>query len=83
MNEPKAVPATVPELIDAYGGATRFAEALGLKNASTASEMKRSASIRVHYWPAIVATAPAHDVPGVTLESIAQMHIAETVSAAS
>lgn len=76
-------PKTVPELIDAYGGATRFAEAIGLKTPSTASEMKRSASIRVHYWPAIVATAPAYDIPGVTLESIAQMHIAENVSAAS
>jgi hypothetical protein len=77
------VPKTVPELIDAYGGATRFAEAIGLKTPSTASEMKRSASIRVHYWPAIVATAPAYGIAGVTLESIAQMHIAEPVSAAS
>lgn len=83
MDETKAAPATVPELIEAYGGATSFAAAIGLKNPSTASEMKRSASIRVHYWPAIVATAPAHNIPGVTLESIAQMHIVENASAAS
>lgn len=83
MDDPKAVPTTVPDLIDAFGGATRFAEVLSLKNASTASEMKRNSSIRVHYWPAIVAAAPAHKIPGVTLESIAQMHIAETAQAAS
>jgi hypothetical protein len=76
-------PKTVPELIDAYGGATVFAKAIGLKTPSTASEMKRSASIRVHYWPAIVATAPTYDIPGVTLESLARMHIAEPARAAS
>jgi hypothetical protein len=71
MDEPK----TVPALIDAFGGPTDFARAIGLKNPSTASEMKRNASIRVSYWPAIVDAAPAHHVPGVTLESIAQMHL--------
>jgi hypothetical protein len=83
MDQPKTAPETVPALIDAFGGATDFAKAIGLKTPSTASEMKRSASIRVHYWPAIVAAAPAHGVPGVTLESIAQMHISEPARAAS
>lgn len=76
-------PKTIPALIDAFGGPTDFARAIGLKNPSTASEMKRSASIKVGYWPAIVEAAPVHHVPGVTLESIAQMHIAEPARAAS
>ena len=76
-------PKTIPALIDAFGGPTDFARAIGLKNPSTASEMKRSASIKVGYWPSIVDAAPAHHVPGVTLESIAKMHIDEPARAAS
>lgn len=70
-------PATISELIDAFGGPTRFAKIIN-KNPSTASEMKRSGSIRVDYWPTIVAAAPLQEkpIPGVTLESIARMHIA-------
>jgi hypothetical protein len=74
MPKTKTPPTTIPELIDAFGGPTGFAKVID-KNPSTASEMKRSAAIRVSYWPAIVAAAPEHDVPGVTLESIAQMHV--------
>lgn len=73
MNAPR----TIPELIDAFGGPTKFAKVID-KNPSTASEMKRNGSIRVDYWPAIVAAAPLQEKPilGVTLESIARMHIA-------
>jgi hypothetical protein len=69
-------PSTVPELIDAFGGPTEFAKVID-KNPSTASEMKRSGSIRVNYWPAIVAAATRqrNPIPGVSLESIARMHI--------
>jgi hypothetical protein len=40
--------------------------------------MKRSGAIRVSYWPSIVAAASVRDPPvdGVTLETIAQMHLA-------
>lgn len=77
-------PKTIPELIDRFGGATAFARAIDLKNPSTASEMKRSGSIRVCYWPAIVDAAATRSPPihGVSLESIAQMHIASIESAA-
>lgn len=67
-------PRTVPALIDAFGGAAEFGRVIG-KNPSTASEMKRNGSIRVGYWPAIVEAAPRYDISGVTLESIAQMHL--------
>lgn len=71
-------PSTVPELVDAFGGPTEFAKIID-KNPSTASEMKRSGSIRVNYWPAIVEAAAKQQppIPGVTLESIARMHIAQ------
>ena len=80
MDEPK----TIPALIDAFGGPTDFARAIGLKNPSTASEMKRSASIRVGYWPTIVTAAAVVGIRGISLESIAQMHIiSEPAQAAS
>lgn len=77
-------PRTVPELIDAFGGPTGFAKVID-KNPSTASEMKRSGSIRVGYWPAIVAAAAMQTPPvaGVTLETIALMHIAAPEAIAS
>lgn len=74
MPKPKTPPTTIPELIDAFGGPTGFAKVID-KNPSTASEMKRSAAIRVSYWPAIVAAATERKVKGVTLETIAQMHV--------
>jgi hypothetical protein len=67
-------PRTIPELITAFGGPTDFADVIG-KNPSTASEMKRSESVRVSYWPRIVEAAQERGIPGVTLETLAQMHI--------
>lgn len=69
------LPRTVPELIDAFGGPSDFA-CIIKKNPSTASEMKRSGSIRVSYWPLIVEAAAERSIEGVTLETIAQMHFA-------
>lgn len=73
-----SAPKTVPELIDRFGGVTAFARAIKLKVPSTASEMKRSGSIRVRYWPSIVRAAAESSPPirGVTLDSIARMHLA-------
>jgi hypothetical protein len=70
-------PTTVSELIDAYGGPTAFSKALGLKNPSTASEMKRSGSIRPRYFVKIVETAPDHGIKGVDYEKLAMMHAVE------
>jgi hypothetical protein len=68
-------PKTIPQLIDAFGGPSDFAKIIG-KNPSTASEMKRSGAIRVSYWPHIVEKAAEFGVEGVTLETIAEMHLA-------
>lgn len=66
------VPETVPELIEAFGGATVFARVIG-KGPSTASEQKRSGRIEVEYWGAIIAAAPEFGVAGITYESLAKM----------
>lgn len=72
-------PRSIPELIDAFGGPTEFAKVIG-KNPSTASEMKRAGSIRVNYWTNIVDAAAEKAIPGVSLDSIARMHMAATTS---
>lgn len=66
-------PTTIPELIDAFGGPTKFAQVID-KEPSTASEMKRSSSIRVIYWPRIVEAAIHHGVEGVSFDTLTQMH---------
>jgi hypothetical protein len=70
-------PNTIPELIDAFGGPTKFAKVID-KEPSTASEMKRSGSIRVIYWPRIVEAASEHDVEGVTFDKLTEMHQVKT-----
>jgi hypothetical protein len=67
-------PSTVPELVDAFGGATGFAKVIG-KAPSTASEQKRSRSIPVEYWDLVIAGARSAGIPGVTYEALARMHI--------
>jgi hypothetical protein len=56
---------TVPQIISLLGGNTRVAAVIG-KGASTVSEMKRSGSIPVRYWPALLEEARAQ---GVALDS--------------
>lgn len=69
-----AEPKSIPELIDAFGGASEFGRIID-KIPSTASEMKRSGSIRVRYWPKIIAAASERGIEGVSYESLVQMHI--------
>jgi len=67
-------PTAVSELIDAFGGPTEFSKVIGLKNPSTASEMKRSGSIRTRYWPAIIAAAPDYGIDGIDSDRLMRMH---------
>jgi hypothetical protein len=71
-------PASVAELIDAFDGVTAFSRIIK-KGVSTASEMKRSGSIDVKYWPDIIAAAPEHDIE-VTSETLMAMHTKSAVS---
>jgi len=79
MSEAKPVPKTISELIDAFGGPTEFAKIID-KIPSTASEMKRTGSIRVPYWPKIIAAAAERRIRGVTPETLMQMHLDEVAA---
>lgn len=71
-------PKTISELMDAFGGPAEFATG----NPSAASEMKRSGSIRVAYWPKIIAAAAERGIRGVSSETLMLMH-AERATARS
>lgn len=73
MSEPLK---TISELIDAFGGPTEFAKVID-KNPSTASEMKRTGSIRVPYWPKIIAAAADRRIGNVTADALMRMHLEE------
>lgn len=65
---------TVPDLIDAFGGATAFGRVIGTIP-STASEMKRTGAIRVKYWPTIIAAATRRRIDGVSADALMRMHV--------
>lgn len=67
---------TIGDLIDTFGGSTKFAVVIG-KNPSTASEMKRRNSVPVEYWPTVIKAAKAQGVKGVTLEKLVELHARE------
>jgi len=71
---------SVANLIDSFGGNSRFAEIIG-KGPSTVSEMKRRRSIPVDYWPAIIAAAPGHGVEGLDSEFLMKIHVGSPASA--
>lgn len=64
---------TISDIIDAFGGNTRFAELIG-KKPSTASEMKRRGSIPVEYWPTLIRAAEGAGIQGITSERLMLMH---------
>jgi len=65
---------TVADLIDKFGGSTKFAAVIG-KGPSTASEMKRRQSIPVEYWPTIIRAAPEAGVDGLTTDEMVRLHV--------
>ncbi|MDA9521665.1 hypothetical protein XI06_15275 [Bradyrhizobium sp. CCBAU 11434] len=65
---------TVADVFAVFGGPAAFARTFGLKNPSTASEMKRRESISVGLWPAIVAEGAALNVEWLTYECLTLMH---------
>lgn len=71
---------TVSDLIDSFGGNTRFGAVIG-KAASTASEMKRRGSIPVEYWPAVVREARRLGIPGVTNDKLVELHVGAEAAA--
>lgn len=65
---------TVSDVFAVFGGPAKFARTFGLKNPSTASEMKRRESISIGLWPAIVAEGAALKVEWLTYECLTLMH---------
>jgi hypothetical protein len=61
------LPNDVPALIDALGGNAAVARIIG-KGPSTVSEMRRSNSISVRYWPALIEAARELGVRGINSE---------------
>lgn len=60
------------EIIDAFGGASPFGEAIGIPD-SHARAMKARNSIPDGYWSRAVEAARARDIANVTLESFAAL----------
>jgi hypothetical protein len=65
---------SVGEIIEAFGGPTKFSAALGFKHVSTASEMQRRGSIPSKYFSKIVDEARLRGIRGVTFKSLALLH---------
>lgn len=72
---------TVADIIGAFGGPTRFAGVIG-RNPSTASEMKRSGSIPVRYWPAIIASEVGKR-HGITSDVLVRAHVSKSAETAA
>lgn len=66
-------PKTISELMDAFGGPSAFARAIGLNCSSTANEMKRNGGIAVGHWPKIIAAAAERGVKGVSPDALMWM----------
>jgi hypothetical protein len=64
---------TIHGLFDALGGPAEVARIIG-RGGSTASEMKRRASIPVDYWPALIESARGKEI-GLTSDDLVRLHI--------
>lgn len=71
---------TVADIIGMFGGPTKFAGVIG-RNPSTASEMKRSGSIPVRYWPSIINSDVGRR-HGITSDVLVRAHVKKVESAA-
>ena len=69
----------IGDIFDAFGGATRLAEAIGI-DAIHAQTMKTRRSIPVTYWPALVKAAKRQKIPGITFEHLVRLHITKKIS---
>ena len=65
---------TVADVFAGFEGTGAFAAALGL-NLSTASEMRRRASIPVRYWPRLVEAARERGIADVNYDTLVSMHV--------
>ena len=73
------VMARINDIFDAFGGATRLAEAIGISPIH-AQTMKTRRSIPTAYWPALVKAAKKKAIPGITLEKLLDLHIQKKIA---
>lgn len=66
---------TFSDVIDAFGGGPKFAQAIGLP-ASHGRTMKSRDSIPSSRWLRVVAAAQENGIPGVSLELLARIEAA-------
>lgn len=66
---------SVAEIIDRFGGNSKFAAVIG-KGPSTASEMRRRKSIPVDYWPKLIAQSAGWEQP-LTYEELVAVSVRE------
>lgn len=71
--------AKLTDIFDAFGGATRLAEAIGISPIH-AQTMKTRRSIPSGYWLAIVKAAERQKIRGVTLEKLAHLHASKKIA---
>lgn len=71
--------AKLTDIFDAFGGATRLAEAIGISPIH-AQTMKTRRSIPSGYWLAIVKAAERKKIRGVTLEKLATLHASKKIA---
>ena len=64
---------TIDDVFEAFGGTSKTANILAVKQ-STASEMRRRASIPVKYWPKLIKAAKASHIRGLSNDSLARLH---------
>ncbi len=64
---------TVPQIIEKFGGPTKFAAVIK-RIPSTASEMKRSGSIPVRYWPTLINSDIGREM-GLTSDMLVEAHV--------
>jgi hypothetical protein len=60
------------DVIEAFGGPTRFAAVVGIEPAH-AQVMKHRDSIPAPYWPQVVMAAKRRRIRGVSLQSLAAL----------
>ena len=65
--------AKLSDIFDAFGGATRLAEAIGITPVH-AQTMKTRRSIPSGYWVTIVKAAERQKIRGITYERLAKLH---------
>jgi len=71
--------AKLTDIFDAFGGATRLAEAIGISPIH-AQTMKTRRSIPSGYWLAIVKAAERQKIRGVTFEKLARLHASKKIA---